>query len=184
MMRKDVFLLILLFILTAAGCMTTNTLKDGPNPIEIHDIAQIYAAAIREIHSNARSSTLVYVVTTTEDLAIFDGPIDPPEKLTTDLQVAITTELADEQYELIWIEAFEDAPTSPINPETGDGWKIAEGEGMIITLGNIHPQEDGSVQLSFFMSCADVCGIGMNLVLNQEYGNWHVSGSVGPVIAS
>ena len=183
-MNKIIILLILLLILAAAGCMTTDTPKNGPNPINIHDKAQIYAAAIREIHSYARSSTLVYVVTTTEDMAIFDGPIDPSQKLPDDLQEAIMAELAEETYELIWIEAPEDAPTSPINPETGDGWKIAEGEGMIITLGNIHPQEDGSVQLSFFMACADVCGIGMNLVLNQDYDNWHVSGSVGPEIAS
>jgi hypothetical protein len=65
-----------------------------------------------------------------------------------------------------------------------EGWKIAEGAGMIIILGNIHPQDDGSVQLSFFMTCADMCGIGKNFVLNQDNDNWHVTGSVGAEIAS
>ena len=183
-MKKIIYLLALLLVLASVGCTATGTPNNDPNPTDIHDNAQIYATAIREIHTYARSSSLVYVVIPTEDMVIFVGPIHPSQKLAADLQEAITAELAEENYQLIWIEAFEDAPTSPINQETGDGWKIAEGEGMIITLGNIHPQEDGSVQLSFFMACADVCGIGMNLILNQDYGNWHVSGSVGPVIAS
>ena len=184
MIRVTTLLLALLLLLAAAGCAMTEDVNDDPNPAGTDDLAQIYAAAIPEIHAYARSTSLVYLVTTTEDLACCDAPVAPSQKIPTELQEAITAELAGEPYELIWIESFDDAPKGPIKPDSEDGWIIAEGDGMVITLGNIHPQEDGSVQLSFFMTCADVCGAGKTLVLNQQYNNWHVTGSVGPEIAS
>jgi hypothetical protein len=170
--------LALLLILAAAGCTANEDTNDDPNPADTIDDAQIYAAAIPEIHSFARSSGVVYLVTTTNDLVYIDAPTAPSQKLPADLQEAITAELADERFELIWIEAFDDAPIDPTNGQ------IAEGDGIIITLGNIHPQDDGSVQLSFFMTCADMCGIGKTYVLNQYSNNWHITGSVGPEIAS
>ena len=184
MMRVTTFLLALLLLLAAAGCSATEETNEDPNPAGANNDAQIYAAAIREIHSLARSSGLVYLVTTTTDLSYADAPAAPAQKLPADLQEAITAGLAGEPYELIWIETFDDAPIGPIDPQIAAGWHIAEGDGIIITLGNIHPQNDGSVQLSFFMSCADTCGVGKTYVLNQNFGNWQVTGSVGPEIAS
>ncbi|MFC1921658.1 hypothetical protein ACFLY4_00070 [Chloroflexota bacterium] len=89
--------------------------------------------------------------TTIQDSGMVDAPTATLQKLPTDLQEAITAELADELFELIWVEAFDDAS---IDPTSG---QIAEGDGIIITLGNIHPQDDGSVQLPFFMTCGDCC---------------------------
>jgi hypothetical protein len=170
--------LALLLLLAAAACAATEKTDDDPIPADTSDYAQIYAAAIREIHAIARSSDVVYLVTTTEDLVYADAPTAPSQKLPADLQGAITAELADERYKLVWIEAFDDAPIDPTNGV------IAEGDGIVITLGNIHPQEDGSVQLSFFMTCADMCGFGKTYVLNQNQGIWQIIGSVGPEIAS
>ena len=184
MKRATTFLLALVLLLAAASCSATEDSKEDPNPADTNDHAQIYAAAIREIHAIAWSSGLVYVITTTEELVYAEAPTAPAQKLPADLQEAITSELADERFEVIWIEAFDDAPIGPSNPQIAKGWHIAEGEGIIITLGNIEPQDDGSVQLSFIMTCADVCGIGKTYVLNQYYNNWHVTGSVGPEIAS
>ena len=175
-MRTKTLLLSLLLLLVATSCMVTG--------VTTNDDAQIYAAAIREIHSFEYSRSLVYVITTTEDYTIFDALTDSPKLLPAGLQEAITTELADEPYQLVWIEKFEDASFNPANWRDVEGWKIAEGDGMIITLGNIHPQDDGSVQLSFFMTCAQMCGIGKNFVLKQHNGVWRVTGSVGPEIAS
>ena len=178
MIRAKTLLLALLLILAAAGCTATEDTNDDPNPADSNDDAQIYAVAIRKIHSFARSSGVMYLVTTTEDLVYIEAPTAPSQKLPAELQEAITAELADERFELIWIETFDDAPIDPTNGE------IAEGDGIVITLGNIHPQEDGSVQLSFFMTCADMCGFGKTYVLNQNYGAWQITGSVGPEIAS
>jgi hypothetical protein len=176
--------LALLLLLAAAGCTATEDTNDDPNPADPNQDAQIYAAAIREIHSITPSRGLVYVITTTEDYTIFDAPTAASQLLAADLQEAITAQLADEAYELIWIAAFDDAPIDPPNWRDAEGWRIADDDGMIITLGNIHPQDDGSVQLSFFMTCADMCGIGKNYVLKPDNGGWRVTDSVGPVIAS
>lgn len=184
MIRLTTHLLALLLLLAAAGCAATEDTNNHPSPAEASDDAQIYAAAIREIHAITPSRGLVYLVTTTEDYTIFDAPTAPSRLLPADLQEAITAELADEPYQLIWIEAFDDASFDPANWRDVEGWTIAEGDGMIITLGNIHPQDDGSVQLSFFMTCAQMCGIGKNFVLERYNGVWRVTGSVGPVIAS
>ena len=107
-----------------------------------------------------------------------DAPTAPSQELSADLQEAITAELADEPFELIWVEAFDDAS---IDPTSG---QIAEGDGIIITLGNIHPQDDSSVQLPFFMTCGGLCGIGKTYVLNQISNVWQITGSVGPEIMS
>jgi DNA-binding LytR/AlgR family response regulator len=64
-MRKTILLFILLLYLAAAGC----TMVDDTN-IDTNDQAQIYAAAIREIHTIERARDQVYVVTTTEDYTI------------------------------------------------------------------------------------------------------------------
>ncbi len=139
MIRVTTFLLALTLLLAAAGCTASEDPNDDPTQADTNDDAQIYAAAIPEIHSYARSTGVVYVVTTTNDLAYADAPVGPAQKLPVDLQEAITAELADERFELIWIEAFDDAPIGPINPQSAEGWHIAEGDGIIISLGNIHP---------------------------------------------
>jgi hypothetical protein len=77
MMRVTTLLLALLLLLTAAGCAATEDTDDDPSPADTIDDAQIYAAAIREIHSFARSRGVVYLVTETEDLAIFEAPTGP-----------------------------------------------------------------------------------------------------------
>jgi hypothetical protein len=176
MIRTKILLLALLLLLAVTSCMATG--------VTTNDEAQIYAAAIREIHSFEHSRSLVYVVTKTEDYIIYEAATDPSQLLPVDLREAVTTELAAEPYQLVWIEKFDDASFDPANWRDAEGWRIADGEGMIITLGNIHPQDDGSVQLSFFMTCAQMCGIGKNFVLKQQNGVWRVTGSVGPEIAS
>lgn len=178
MIRVATLLLALLLLLAAAACTATEETDDDPLSADTRNYAQIYATAVREIHAIAPSSERVYLVTTTEDLVYADAPTAPSQKLPADLQEAVAAELAAERYQLIWIEAFDHAPIDPTNGE------IAQGDGIVITLGNVHPQEDGSVQLSFFMTCADLCGFGKTYVLNQNSGVWQIIGSVGPEIAS
>lgn len=180
-MRARFYLLTLLILLMAAGCSRAG---DGDKEITVTEQAQIYAAAIRQIYTvdhsygEAPGWPLVYVVSVTDDSVMFDAPAAPSQSLSPALQEAITAELADQPFELIWIESRDEAPIDP-----GDG-RVAAGEGIIISLGNIHPQEDGSVQLSFFMICGGLCGIGKTYVLNQVGDAWQVTGSTGPEIMS
>jgi hypothetical protein len=176
--------LALLLLLAAAGCTATEDTNVDPDTADTNDDAQIYAAAIGQIYNVDHSFgeppgwPLVYVVTTTDDSVMVDTPTAPSQKIPADLQEAIAAELAGEPFELIWIEAVDDAPVDPTSGQ------ISDGDGIIITLGNIHPQDDGSVQLPFYMTCGGLCGIGKTYVLNQINGVWQISGSVGPEIMS
>ena len=159
--------------------------NDEPTPADAgDDAAQIYAAAIRQIYHVDHSFgeppgwPLVYVVSVTDDSAMVDAPTAPSQTLSPGLQEAITAELSDQPFELIWIDSPDEAPIDPTNGQ------IAEGDGIIITLGNIHPKDDGSVQLPFFMTCGGLCGIGKTYVLGQAGDAWAVTGSVGPEIMS
>jgi hypothetical protein len=194
MKRTAILLITLLLLLAAAGCATTGDTNDAPAPTgnsagepgpEANTgEAQIYAAAIRQIytvdHSFGESPgwSQVYVVTTTDDSAMIDAPKAPPQVLPADLQQGIAAELGDLPFELIWVDSAFEAPTDP-----ADG-SVAGGDGIIISLGNIHPQDDGSVQLPFFMTCGGLCGIGKTYVLAQAGDAWQVTGSVGPEIMS
>lgn len=203
MMRVTTLLLALLLLLAAAGCTATEDTtdaptpsgnddalspagsdKDEPIPADAGDDAQIYAAAIRQIYNVDHSFgqppgwPLVYVVSTTEDSAMVDAPTAPSQTLSPKLQEAITAELSDQPFELIWIDSSDEAPVDPSNGQ------IAEGDGIVITLGNIHPQDDGSAQLPFFMTCGGLCGIGKTYVLERAGDAWAVTGSVGPEIMS
>lgn len=174
-------LLALVFLLAVAGCAGGDgeTIRVDPG-----DQAEIYATTIRQIYtvdhsfSEAPGWPLVYVVSVTDDSAMVDAPTAPSQTLSAELQEAITAELTDQSFELIWIGDIKEAPVDPTNGQ------VAGGEGIIITLGNIHAQDDGSVQLPFFMTCGGLCGIGKTYVLSQIDGAWQVTGSTGPEIMS
>jgi hypothetical protein len=175
-------LLGILLLLAVAGCSGAG---DTGSALASTDEAQIYAAAIRQIynvdHSFGGESPgwpLVYVVSVTDDSVMVDAPTAPSKTLASTLQEAITAELADQPFELIWIQSRQEAPIDPSNGQ------VAEGEGIIISLGNLHPQDDGSVQLPFFMTCGGLCGIGKTYVLNRAGDAWQVTGSTGPEIMS
>ena len=57
--------------------------------------------------------------------------------------------------------------------------QIAEGEGIYITLGNLYPQDDGTVQLPIFMLCGGLCALGKTYVLSHIEGAWQITGSTG-----
>ena len=183
-MRVRYSLFTLLLVLAVAGCTATSNMDDAPTPVASDDQAQIYAATIRQIYTvdhsfgEAPGWPLVYVVSTTDDSVMGDAPSAASQNLSPELQDAITAELAEEPFQLIWIDEREGAPIDPTNGQ------VANGKGIVISLGNIHPQDDGSVQLSFFMTCGGLCGIGKTYVLSQVDGAWQVTGSVGPEIIS
>ena len=173
-------LLAFIFVLALSGCGQGG----ASGVLDKAEAGQIYAAAVSEIYhvdhsfGEAPGWPLVYVVTKTDDEGMFDGPKAPAQNLPAEVQYAVETELAQEPFQLIWAESMDEVPVDPSNGQ------IAEGQGIAITFGNIHPQEDGTVQLSFFMTCGGLCGIGKTYVLSEIDGKWQVTGSVGPEIMS
>jgi hypothetical protein len=57
---------------------------------------------------------------------------------------------------------------------------IVEGKGAIITLGNIQPQADGTVQVSASIYVAPMAAGGQTYVLQRDGDTWKVTGKVGP----
>jgi hypothetical protein len=184
MMRATTFLVTLLCLLAVAGCTAADESTGDPGLASSSEDAKIYAAAIRQIYSVDHSFgeppawPLVYVVNRSEDLVMLDAPFAPSQDLTPELQAAIQAELGDQPFELIWIDNVDEAPIDPSNGQ------VAEGKGIVVTVGNIHRQKDGTIQMSFFMNCGGLCGIGKVYVLSQVAGAWRVTGSVGPEIMS
>jgi len=187
MIRVTTFLPAFLLLLAINGCTAAEVSNNTPSAVDDSDAAQIYATAISQIYNVDHSFgqpggspgwPLVYVVNTTHDSAMSDLSKTSSQILPADLQEAISAELASEPFELIWIETFDDAPIDPANGQ------ISGGDGIIITLSTIHPQDDGSVHLTFFMTCGGLCGIGKTYVLNQLNDAWQITGSEGPEIMS
>ena len=156
---------------------------EASKPLSDSDMGQIYATAVRQVYTVDHSFggdppdfSLVYIVTTTDDGSMLDAPASAPQKLSAELQQAIAAGLTDLPFEVKWVESLDDVPVDPNNGQ------IAGGEGIVITLGNILPQDDGTVQLPFFMVCGGLCALGKIYVLEEVSGTWQVTGSVGPEV--
>lgn len=176
-MRKRTFLLVGVVLLTAgllAACAGAPTV-DSPA-----DEATIYAAAVRQLYTvdhtfgDPPNWPTVYVVSTTDDtVGALQGEADPLT-LPAETQQAIAEALSDLPTEIVWIG---DRSEAPISDQDGT---VDDGNAVIVTLGNFHPQMDGSVQLPASLYCGYLCGTGTTYVIEQVGGTWQVTGTTGP----
>ncbi|MCB8944011.1 MAG: hypothetical protein H6658_09675 [Ardenticatenaceae bacterium] len=143
------------------------------------DESEVYAAVIRQIYtvddtfSGTFKPAVVYLINSTDD-SVGDPEIEQlvSHPLDAEMQKKITAALSDLPAQWIWVDSRDDVP---INPDTGG----VEGEGAIITLGNIHPQEDDSIQVSGSIYVGNLAAGGQTYVLEQVDGNWTVTGNTG-----
>jgi hypothetical protein len=142
---------------------------------------QIYAAAIRQVYTvdhafnEPPAFPLVYIVTTTDDGTLLEAPATPPQSLPLEMRQTIEAELADLPFEIIWVGSKDEIPVGPQG-------QIAQGQGIYILLGNILPQDDGSVQLPFYMVCGSLCLMGKTYVLSEIGDSWQVTGAAGMAV--
>ncbi|GAI48885.1 unnamed protein product, partial [marine sediment metagenome] len=71
-----------------------------------------------------------------------------------------------------WAEDFLEVPR---DNKTG----VVKGNGAIITLGNIHFQEDGTALVSASRYIANLAAIGMTYIVERVDGVWQVVGDTG-----
>jgi hypothetical protein len=178
--KLDRFGLWLLVIALAflVGCSPTATGGESEES-EAEDTAEMYAAVIRQIYTvddtfgGTLQAPTLYLVRTINDTASDPATEQSePVVLSEEVQAAITSQLADLPTELIWVDTFEDVTLNPDMGEVPDG-------GAIIQLGNIHPQDDGSAQVSGSIYVANLAAGGKTYVLEQSDGNWEVTGTTG-----
>ena len=161
-------------LLALTACSTPADLSEA-------DHAAIYAAVIRRIYlqDDTFGGTLrppvLYVVRATDD-----GVGDPDAeraasvRLSEAAQSQIGEALADLPTQITWVD---DRADVALDPTTG----AVMGRGAIVTLGNIHLQEDGSVHVSGSIYVAALAAGGQTHVVERVGRTWQVTGHTGSV---
>jgi hypothetical protein len=140
--------------------------------------AEIYAAVIRQLYEvdhtfgEPPNFPVVYIVYNTKDsIGDPDAPRSDPQVLPESLRTAITARLTDLPAEYIWVRNSDDVPLN------NDG--SVQGGGAIVTLGNIHAGENGSVLVSASLYIASLAATGKTYILEEQDERWQVTGDTG-----
>lgn len=145
------------------------------------DEAAIYSTVIRRIYTQDDTFGGMFQAPTIFILQHTDDTTGDPDSERTDskfipaaVQDAIADALVDLPTQVIWIA---DPADVTLDQETG---AVADG-GAIVTLGNIHIQDDGSVLVSGSIYVAFLAGGGQTYIVEQISGIWEVTGNTGLV---
>jgi hypothetical protein len=150
--------------------------------LTIKDETAIYSSVIRQLVTvddtfggNLNPETL-YVIKNTDDSAgnPVEGQQSDAHMITETMQIEISSMLNDLPIEIVWVDRFEDAEFEE------NGFEVKRG-GAIITLGNIYPKEEGSVQVAGSIYIANLAAGGKTYILEKSSGSWEITGHVGPV---
>jgi hypothetical protein len=156
--------------------------KQGSSSLTIQDETAIYSSVIGQLATvddtfggNLNPETL-YVIKNTDDSAgnPVEGQQSDTRLITEIMQIEISSMLNDLPMEIVWIDRFEDAEFEDNGSEVKRG-------GAIITLGNIYPKEDGSVQVSGSIYIANLAAGGATYILEKSGSSWEITGHAGPV---
>jgi hypothetical protein len=167
-----VLLMALATLSPLAACSTATDVDEA-------DEVAIYSAVIRRIytHDDTFGGTLnaptVYVVSTTDD-----GAGDPdiersePRSISPAVQEGVVEALADLPADFFWVE---DAADVLLEADTG----AVNDDGVIVTLGNIHEEEDGSALVSGSIYIASLAAGGQTYIVEKIDDAWQITGTTG-----
>ena len=129
------------------------------------DQVAIYAAVLRQ----PPQFPIVYLVQQTDDMAGHpSAPQAPSRMLPEAVQAAIVAALTDLTTEFRWVK---DPSQVPLVEDTGE----VEGSGAIVTLGNVHPQQDGSALVSVRLDFSNLAR-GKTYIVGRVEDGWQVIG--------
>jgi hypothetical protein len=140
----------------------------------------IYAAVVRQLYTvdhtfgtNPPTFPVVYLVGTTDD-SVGDPnvPRSKPQLVPDSTQVAIVARLDDLPAEFVWVSDADEVPRE-------DQTDTVQGGGAIITLGNVHADEDGRVLVSAQLFFSMLGATGKTYILEELDGEWQVTGDTG-----
>jgi hypothetical protein len=157
-----------LFIL---GCVSTACNASEPSiTIEQSDDVSIYSTVIRQIYDRIYQCNAVYIIRYTDDTN-FDPRTKPSEPilLSETMQSEITIMLQDLPAEIVWVNSSDEV-------EKGSYGEVLD-RGVIITIGNIQPQDNGTVQIYASQFMAPLCAEGDTYVLEFIEGIWKITGN-------
>lgn len=152
---------------------------DAVEPTE-EEAAAIYATVIRQIyteddtHGGRLRRPRLYVVGTTDDRAgdPTGGEGDTVTLISPAVRQSISEQLADLPAEIVWVE-------SPDEVERDADTGIVSGGGVIITLGNISPQEQDAIHVPASIYITPLGAGGQTYVLEKIDGVWTITGNTG-----
>lgn len=164
-------ILIVLLLMSMAACTAVS------KPTAINE-ADVYTAVINQIYTvddtfgGTLQPPIVYLVSETDD-SVGDPGIEqqPAQMIDEATQQAIVSGLTKLPADWVWINGRSEVPV------TEDG--RVEGDGVIITLGNIHPQADGTLLISGSIYVANLAAGGQTFILEQTESGWVVTGTTG-----
>ncbi len=169
------FAVILLSLATLLVVVGTNC----STPTEAKSEADIYTAVVHQLYTvdhtfgEPPNFPIIYLVEATDDgVGDPDAPQTNSNLLLSSVQEAITAALDDLPAEFIWVGNFNEVP---LDSNTG----VVEGNGAIITLGNIHFQEDESALVSASIYIANLAAGGLTYIVERIDGAWQVVGDTG-----
>lgn len=169
----------LILILSALTACTTPTVTLPTLSADEQTEADIYTAVVRQLYtvdhtfgSEPPNFRIIYLVEATNDRAGDPGISQTESKrLLESVQVTITAALDDLPAKVEWVEHFSEVP---LNSNS-----TVKGNGAVITLGNIHFQEDGTALVSGSISFANL-GAGGRTYIVEKIGNiWEITGDTG-----
>jgi ABC-2 type transport system permease protein len=144
---------------------------------------QIYAAIASRMYTTDHSMgpdqrpawPVLYVMSVTDDRAGDPGlPTGNPQQIDPQAQEVLFEHLLKELN--VKARLVETKADINIDPQTG---AVDGGQGAVITLGNIYPQEDGTVQVSASLYFASEGAGGKTFILAFQDGRWVITGTTG-----
>ena len=169
---KYLLQIVFLTLLLLTACTSAPTLTEA-------DEVAIYTAVIEQlyIHDDTFGGTYqaadTTILTQTDD-SVGDPEIEQlePQVLATAVQTEITAALAHLPTNIVWVES---RTAVPLDDATGS----VANNGIILTLGNIHPQRDGTVLVSGSIYVGMLAAGGQTYILEQAAGGWQIKGTTG-----
>ena len=187
MKKKMLGLIILsltLILTTLTACATTISTPSEDDQAK----AAIYAAVVRQLytvdhnHSEPPNFPIIYLVGATDDNV--GDPHAPKTKsnlLLRSEQEAITDALEDLPAEFVWVSGSSEVPLVSDSAHVNLPYRteVVEGNGAIITLGNVHFQEDESALVSASIYIANTAAGGLTYIMECIDGVCQVVGDTG-----
>jgi ABC-2 type transport system permease protein len=152
-----------------------------PTPAVLEgDQVEMYAAVVRQLLTVDHTFgdmppdfPVIYLVRSTDDsVGDPDAPQAEPRILLESVQSTMPAALDELSAGFLWVDGADEVPS---DEDTG----VVAGGGAIITLGNIHFQEDGSVLISAKLYFSRLGATGKTYILEQVDGSWQVTGDTG-----
>lgn len=168
-----------LIALTLTLTLSTLTACTAPaSTLSENDRAAIYAAAVRQLYTvdhtfgnEPPNWPVIYLLRDTDD-TVGDPRVTETNssRLQESVQEAIIAALDDLPADFIWVNNRDEVPM-----DRGS----VEGNGAIITLGNIYLQDNSSVQVAASIYFARAGAGGATYIIEQVDRIWKVTGNTG-----